>query len=140
MKETICAILQNREHKLCVLATADKAAMPASAALAYAVKDDCTIIVSTHANTQKAKNIAENQQVSMVFGFNFTEPYVQLKGTAKQITDQQEKQAADEFFFSVNPQAAKFKTPDTIFFAITPTWARLMDFAETPPKTEEVTF
>ena len=140
MKEKIRQILQGKQPKLCVLATADTSARPASAVVGYTVRDDCSILIATRPDTQKARNIRQNTKVSLVFGFSFSEPYIQLLGTAAEISGGQEKQAASEFFFSVNPEAVKFKTPDYLFFAITPTWARLIHVTQHPPLTEESAF
>ncbi len=139
MKETVFNFLKQKQEKFCVLATATKDGKPESAVLGYAVKDDFTILVSTRRGTRKAQNILENNHVSLVVGWSFTEANVQCDGMAKIIERDNQSYAGDEqFFFSVNPHAAQFKTSDTIFIEIKPAWIRFTEFSSSPPHVEEI--
>lgn len=50
----------------------------------------------------------------------------------------EEYTTSEEFFFTQNPHAVKFKNPDTIFIKATPVLMRATDFDVNPPKAEEV--
>ena len=139
MKEAVLKFLKEKPEKFCVLATASKNGKTESAVLAYAIKDDFAILLSTHKESRKTQNILENNQVSLVIGWSFTDPYVQCDGIATIVENNDESyQSDDQFFFSINPHAAQFKTPDTIFIAVKPTWIRFTDFSSSPPKVEEI--
>ena len=139
MKDAVLKFLKEKKEKFCVLATASKNGKTESAVLGYAVKDDFTILLSTHEGSRKVQNILENNQVSLIVGWSFTEAYVQSDCIASIIKkDNQSYADDDQFFFSINPHAAQFKTPDTIFIAIKPVWIRFTDFSSSPPKVEEI--
>lgn len=63
--QTVLACL--RRHHFAVLSTSDASSIPASAGVSYgALQSDLVIYVMTRRNLQKARNIAENPQVSLV--------------------------------------------------------------------------
>ncbi len=140
MKEDVLRFLKEKKPKLCVLATSSIEAKPECAVVGYAVKDDLTIIVSTHKNSRKWNNVKENNKVALCIGWSFTEPYIQCDGVANLIEEGSNYQQSEQFFFYENPDAAKFKTPDTIFIEVKPSWIRFTDFSSHPPKSEELTF
>lgn len=131
--------LKSKDPKLCVLATADKAGMPMCAVMAYAVKDDGSIILSTHTNSRKWRNMAANPQVALVFGWELTGFNVQMHGEAMLIDKGDEFSESEQFFFAQNPHAKQFQTPDTAFVIVRPTWQRITDFDQKPPKITEQT-
>ena len=134
----IFAFLKDKEEKLGVLATADKDGTPECAVVGYAAKDDGTIILNTNKNTRKVKNIKENNKVAVVIGWSFHDKNVQYEGTAEIIDrDHPEFTACEEFFFTTNPSAVKFKSPDTIHIRITPTFVKMLDLTVTPPQNAE---
>lgn len=135
--EEVVTVLKARDQKLCVLATVSPDGSPTCAVMGYAVKDDGTVVLSTHTDSRKWQNIAKNSNVALVFGWEFTGHNVQLHGQAELVSEGEAFSALEAFFFSVNPQAKKFQAPDTGFIAVTPTWARLTDYTQSPPKTEE---
>ncbi len=132
--------LKNKNPKLCVLATASADGKPEAAVMGYAVQDDLTILLSTHKGNRKWQNLSKNSKVSLVFGWSFTEINIQYDGTATLIEEGPQKKEVEEFFFSQNPAARKFETPDTIFIQVKPVWIRLSDLTQTPPTTEEASF
>jgi general stress protein 26 len=140
MIDKILEILNNKQFKLCALATATKSGKPDNAIMGYAVMDDLTIILSTHKKTKKWQYLNENRNVSLVFGWSFEDAYIQYEGTADLVEDGEVYKQCDTFFFSMNPMALKFKTPDTVFIKIHPSWIRLSDFRINPPLIEETDF
>lgn len=139
MNQKVLEFLKNRNPKLCVLSTASINGKPESAVVGYSIYDSLSIVLSTHKESRKVKNITNNNTIALVFGFSFTENYVQYEGIAKIIDSGEEYAKLDSFFYGQNPDALKFKAPDTVFIEIKPTWIRFMDMSQTPPKIEEVT-
>jgi general stress protein 26 len=139
--DKIVEILKKKQFKLCVLSTISSGASPESAVIGYAVKDDLTLIFSTKKTTRKAINIASNPHVSFVTGWSFTEENVQIEGTARLVNEPSDPEylEIENFFFSQNREAEKFKSDDTIFIVMIPTWYRLLDHSTTPPTMEEKT-
>lgn len=137
MDKKVLEFLKNRPVKLCVLATSSKELQPWAAVLGYAVKDDLTIILSTHPTSRKWHNLKENNKVALVFGWEFSGLNIQCEGVAELIEQGEEYKHFDEFFFGQNPHAAKFKTPDTVFLKINLKWMRVTDFNKQPPTVKE---
>ncbi|CAN5183647.1 hypothetical protein BH11PAT1_BH11PAT1_3980 [soil metagenome] len=135
-RASIVSYLQTRP-RLCVLATSTSGGKPECAVLAYAVKEDLSLVLSTHKSSRKCKNIEENNQVSLVFGWAYNEINIQCDGTAQILEKGEKFLHYENFFFSVNPHAEKFKGLDTVFISVKPTWVRITDFTQTPVKIEE---
>ncbi|MDP3941133.1 MAG: hypothetical protein Q8Q49_02360, partial [bacterium] len=70
-----------------------------------------------------------------------SEKNIQIDGTATLFEDisSVDFQQLDEFFFTQNPDARKFKTDDSVFIVMKPTWYRLLDLTVLPPTEEEKT-
>ena len=120
--------LKMKEPKLLVLGTVSKEGKPWSAVLGYAIQDDLTLILSTSKESKKLKNIVENSNVSLVIGWEFTGMYVQAQGVATLISDMKEHEMSESFFYLMNPEAAKFKSPDTIFVKVKMHLLKVTDF------------
>ncbi len=124
--------------KLCVLSTVGPKKMPQSAMMAYAVADGLTVILATHMDSRKWKNIRKNPSVALVFGSDFTGYNLQYEGEAKLVLEDAE---TEKLFYSANPFLVKFKDlPGNAFIKITPRWVRLSDFSVSPPKLSERRF
>lgn len=137
MEQNIVENLKSKEVKLCVLATTSKDGQPEAGVMGYAVKDDLTIVLSTKKSAKKLRNISENNNVALVFGWDFGTLNIQYEGTARVIESGDEYSKTESFFFSQNPAAAKFRSPDTIFIEIKPSWIRTTDPRNHPPTVEE---
>lgn len=127
MEKKITDELKNKTQKLCVLSTSSKDGKTESSVVGYAVMDDLTIIMSTKQTTRKIMNLKENSSTSFVTGFSFSDLNVQMDGVAVIISSGEEYQTLDTFFFSQNPDAARFKSDDTVFIKFTPQWIRYLD-------------
>ena len=74
-------------------------------------------------------------------GAGFEEPNVQYEGTAELIgQDHEQFQKTDTLFFEKAPHAKKFKSHDTVFIKITPTWIRYSDFTSNQHLVQEIKF
>lgn len=136
-KQAIFDIIRQKEEKLCAIATVSKSHAPECAVVGYAAKADGTIVINTNKHTRKIANLRDNNRVALVIGWNFGDRNVQYEGTASIIEREHPEYAALEaFFFTTNPRAQKFESPDTILIKITPTWVKVIDLTG-DPKTEE---
>jgi pyridoxine/pyridoxamine 5'-phosphate oxidase len=137
MEDKLRSLLTEHEPKLAAVATATDKGRPAIAVLAYAVREDGTVIMSTHQSSHKWHNLETNPEIGFVVGWDFTHPHLQVGGDAQLLTGDAAKEV-EQFFFAANPESKAFKTPDTGFIVVTPTWARITEFqAGGPPKVEE---
>lgn len=139
MEQEVLSFLQALTPKLCVLSTVTKDGKPESAVVGFAVQEDLSIILSTTKRTRKYQNLTTNTNVSLIFGWSFTQKNVQYEGKAILIEEGDLYIPTEKFFFEQNPDAAKFKSEDTIFIKITPIWIRLLDHTVTPPTLFEKT-
>lgn len=135
--DKVFEFLKNKQIKLCAFATSSQDGQPWNAIMGYAVQEDLTIVLSTHKGNRKYNNLQENSKVALVFGWEFSGLNVQCEGEAVIIEEGEEYKKTEEFFFTQNPHAAKFKSPDTIFIKIKPTWMRVTNFNKQPPTVEE---
>lgn len=139
--EQVVAILRNKQPKLCVLSSATLSGVPESAVVGYAVKDDLTLVFSTQKNTRKYRIITTNPHVSFVTGWSFHEPNIQIDGEARIVADKNdiEYQDLETFFFGQNQDAAQFKTDNTVFIILKPSWYKLLDLSVHPVQEIEKT-
>lgn len=142
LKERLLKFLKERDPKLCVLSTASKNGKPESATVIYVLFDDLGLLVQTNNTYRKWANLKENSRVSVVVGWQFGYLYVQYDGAAELIErGHQDYTKYDELFVSENPKSKKFTAlPENVYAKIKPTWIRLRDDRDNPPKIEEVVF
>lgn len=91
-EEVIRDFLQ--KHHCGVLATADMASNPHAAVMYYTIDSDLRLTFTTKVETQKYKNMEQNEQVNFVCYDESTETTVQISGRVEKITDRQESQSA----------------------------------------------
>lgn len=139
IKEETLSFLKNKNPKLCVIATATTEGKPEAAVMGYAIKDDLTVFLSTHTETRKYQNLAHNSKVSLVIGWDFTEDNVQIDGSARVIEKGDEHSQIEQFFFNQNPGAKAFKSENTVFIEIKPSWIRFMNRKVEPTQISEET-
>lgn len=140
MKEKLLQLLKEREEKYCVLGTSSSDNQPWCAVVGYVVADDGTVTISTHTNSKKWKNCQENNKVSLLFGFGFHEPNIQVEGIATLVDQGEEFEKLKEYFYTANPHAEAFASDDTAFISIALQRGRVSDFRQTPPNIEEFDF
>ena len=122
------------EPRLCVISTVGKTA-PESAVMAYAVGEDLTIILATHTDSRKWKNIQHDPHVSLLFGWDFEGISIQYEGVATLVLDDRE---TEEFYYKANPFLVQFRDqPGTAYIKVRPTWTRVTDYSFSPPKIVE---
>jgi len=137
MDDKTRTFLETLQPKICVLATASKEGKPHCAVMGFALFSDGTLVFSTHTNSRKWQHLQENKNVSTTIGWDFHGLNLQVDGVASLIDKGESLQQTAKEFFQINPDAAKFRSPDTYFIKIRPTWIRKTDLSLTPPDIEE---
>ena len=98
-------------HHSGVLATSDKAANPHAATIYFSVNDELRLVFATKTETQKYKNIEENEQVAFVCYDESSQTTVQIQGTAKKTDDPQLRQAALDTMYHSSASLSKTELP-----------------------------
>lgn len=116
-----------KKHQLTVISTIDTDAhKPEAAVIAFAEKEDLSLIFGTSAKSRKYKNIQKNPNVSFVIGWD-REGTVQYEGMARELSED-EVNKHSELMSLKNKQMEKFRSnPEQRFFLATPNWIRLVD-------------
>ena len=86
--EKIIRIFLN-DQRSGVLATADRSGNPHAAAVYYKLDDDMSILFGTRSETQKFKNLLENNQAAFVVYEESTQTTVQIMGRAEVVEDEE---------------------------------------------------
>lgn len=135
-KKTIWEFLKKNE--LCALATASTTGKTEAAVMAYVIKDDFSMLLSTEITTRKYQNIAANKQVSVIVGGFDGDPSIQIDGLIRELAAEEATQAKS-YILTVHPQWKDyFNSPASRFFEIKPGWLRWSDFTKDPPETMEM--
>jgi nitroimidazol reductase NimA-like FMN-containing flavoprotein (pyridoxamine 5'-phosphate oxidase superfamily) len=101
--------LQN--HHSGVLATADVAGNPHAAIIYFSADDNFYLTFATKTETQKYKNMAENNQVAFVCSDESTQTTVQITGKVEEVTDPEEHQAALNRMYRFSETISKTELP-----------------------------
>lgn len=116
----------------CVIATASKDAKPEAATVGLSVDGDFKFLMGTNKSTRKAANIAQNNEVAIVVGFDGPKT-LQLQGQATEVSLADNKERIELHFERV-PQAKEFaKEEGQTYYLITPTWLRFTDYTQPDP-------
>ena len=83
-----------KTHQSGVLATADAAGNPHAATVYFSLDDSFCLTFATKTETQKYKNMEENNQVAFVCSDEATQTTVQIDGRIEKVADPDEHQAA----------------------------------------------
>lgn len=116
----------------CVIATVGSSQRPEAATVGFSVDDDFKFVIASNQSTRKAQNIAENDQVALVVGFDGSQT-LQLEGNAIPLD---EKDDADriQLHFNKVPGARKYADESgQKYYLITPTWLRFTDYTQADP-------
>jgi len=138
-KERILGLM--KKHVVGVLATVAENGVSEAAPVEFAETDSCEIIFDTSTNYRKYKNLLVNPKVAFVIGGNEGENQaVQYEGVARELTGA-EKEHYKKIYFAKVSDAEKWGAfPETVYFVITPTWVRHLDYNTSPPTVFEITF
>ena len=131
-------------HSSGVLGTSDTANNPHVAAIYYSLEDDLCLTFATKTETQKAKNMLENQQVAFAVYDEVEQTTIQITGKVELIEDEQTKRKAINAMFESSSSiskrefapADKLMAGEPIAFRIVPLVIRMGVFAR-PVSSEE---
>jgi nitroimidazol reductase NimA-like FMN-containing flavoprotein (pyridoxamine 5'-phosphate oxidase superfamily) len=94
-----------------VLATADEAGIPHAAVVYFLLEDDLCLVFGTKTETQKYKNIQENDQVSFVVYDETEQTVVQIFGRAETVDDTEMRQKAVHNMFVASARRSRREIP-----------------------------
>ena len=130
-----------RQHRLAVISTVDNERnRPEAACIAFAEKDDLTLIFGTSNTSRKYKNLQSNPNVSCVIGWSDEVGTIQYEGTATELMGEDALEhgwlLADK-----NENARVFLTKESQrYFLVQPMWIRLVDKTKKPEEKLELNF
>lgn len=128
-----------KKQNLAVLSTVTPENTSQSAVLELGETDDLEIIFDTFSSTRKYRNIKQNNNVSLVIGWdeNIT---VQYEGLAEELLGE-EKEKYKKIYFKKNPKAQRWENkPGMTYFKVKQTWIRYSDLNKHPWEIHEITF
>lgn len=139
IKSKITEIL--RDNQLCVISTVEKGSdQTESAVIAFAEREDFSLLFGTSNLSRKYKNISTNNKVSFVIGWDPKVGTVQYEGVAREVSES-ELSEITEILVLKNIQNQKFVgLPGERYFVVTPTWIRLTDRSSDSIGIQEVRF
>ena len=132
LKQEIISILDDANDM--TIATVREDGFPQATTVSY-VNDGLEIYFGCAANSQKAKNLAHNNKVSLTVNL----PYaswndirgLSLGGKAERVTDPQEAEQAGQLMFEKFPQIARYapaELEDIALFRVTPEVISVLDY------------
>ena len=134
-KETIRNLIN--QSKLAVLSTVTPENTAESAVIEISTRDNFELIFDTLPTFRKYSNLRNNQDVSVVIGW---EPAtIQYEGIAVELGGK-ELEEYKQVHFNKFPEAVKFEKLGVKFFKIVPKWIRYTDVFKQPWGVFEVEF
>ena len=132
LEQEIISILDDANDM--TIATVRENGYPQATTVSY-VNDDLKIYFGCAANSQKAKNLARNDKVSVTVNL----PYaswndirgLSFGGRAERLTDPQEAEQAGQLMFEKFPQIARYapaELEDIVLFRVTPEVISVLDY------------
>ena len=139
MSKRAMELIAGRSERICAVATASTAGEPAAALVFYAPLPDGRLLISTHTTSHKWRNLLENAEVALVFGWTFAQPHIQVSGRAELIPPgHADFERLGALYYRAFPEAAALRDSATAFLIVRPSWARITEFQPGgPPKVEE---
>lgn len=125
------------QSKLAVLSTVTPEDTSESAVVEISTTDKLELIFDTLPTFRKYKNLASNQNVSVVIGWEPTT--VQYEGVAAELNGK-ELEEYKRIHFQKFPEAVKFEELGIRFFKIIPKWIRFTDVSKQPWEVFEIEF
>lgn len=98
-------------HHSGVLATANQAATPHAAVVYFSFDDDFSLTFTTKTETQKYKNMEENDQVAFVCYDEASQTTVQITGQVMKVKDESKRQEIINTIHELSTDISKTKLP-----------------------------
>lgn len=125
-------------HKLGVIATASRSAVPEAALINIAVTPAFEIVFETTAATRKCVNLRDNPRVAMVIGWD-EDQTLQVDGQVELLEGSARDRLKTIFVTAFPNKASHEFWPGNDFYRIRPFWARFSNYIP-PRKVEEFHF
>ena len=127
-----------RRYRLAVVSTVAADGAPQATVVGFAIRDNLGIVFDTLASTRKHQNLKRAPRAALVIGWD-DELTFQIEGRADFPTGEalQRMQAC---YFTVYPDGReRLSWAGITHVRIRPTWIRMSDFKQDPPRIVEVT-
>lgn len=98
-------------HHSGVLATADAAASPHGAVIYFALDDDFSLMFTTKTETQKYKNLLENDQVAFVCYDEAAQTTIQITGEVRRVKNEAKRQQMLNTIHQLSAELSKTELP-----------------------------
>lgn len=134
-----------KQQRSGVLATADSRSKPHAATIYFSVDDTLRLLFTTKTDTQKYKNIIQNNQIALVCYDEKTQTSIQLTGTTQPITNADEQQAALNTMYRFSETVSRVELPpleklsagDYVALRILPVTIKMAVFARPDAQSNE---
>ncbi len=128
-----------RQNPLAVQASVTSSGAPQAAVVAFAVTDQFELIFDTLDSTRKAQNLHLNSRIALVIGgcTPGSLQTLQLEGLADFPTGAELERLHQTYFAAFPDGTARLSWPGITYIRVRPTWARLSNYADTPPSIVE---
>ena len=125
-----------RAHRLAVEATSHADGGPQAAVVGIAITDDCEIVFDTVTTSRKYQNLRRDPRCALVVWQG--EQTVQIEGVAD-FPEGDELERVRACYLAAFPEGReRMQWPDIVYVRVRPRWARVSDFAATPPRITEL--
>lgn len=138
LRENVAALI--KRNPVCVLATGMPDGSPHTTVVHYsAMMDPLRLVISADVESDKVRNIQRSSVIAAAIGWSESDwVTMQLRGTAKVLTDPSELADAKRTHYEVHPSSQQFEhDPGTVLLCFTPTWLRYSDLSVDPPAVSE---
>lgn len=120
------------QYKTCVIATVGSSGQPEAATVGISVDGDFKCMIATNQFTRKAVNLAANNNIALVIGFDAPRT-LQLEGVAE-LVDTNAYQSRIDLHLKNVPELKRFAgDASQHYYLITPTWIRFTDYTQSQP-------
>lgn len=127
------------KRRLGVLGSISPEGEPQSALVGIAITPELEIVFDTTKSTRKYRNLTANPRASFAIGWE-AEATVQYEGVAFE-PQGDELQRYREIYFVPYPDGRdRLKWAGITHFVVRPKWIRFSDYAQNPPRIEELVF
>ena len=127
-----------RRYRLAVVSSVAADGAPQSAVVGFAISNELEIVFDTLASTRKCQNPLRDPRVALVIGWD-DELTFQIEGRVDFPTGE-ELQRLHTCYFTVYPDGRqRLGWAGITHVRVRPTWIRMSDFKQDPPRIVEVT-
>jgi PPOX class probable F420-dependent enzyme len=125
-----------RQHRLMVVASVAGDGRPQAAVVGYAVTDGLELVFDTLSSTRKYANLVRDPRVALVVSGD--EITAQLEGIADLPSGAELERLKAAYFVAYPDGRDRLAWPGITHVRVRPTWARLSDYTQNPPRIEEL--